>query len=101
VHDPAVVALRGLTRAALDTNAPRGAATATVHTSDGRVLTAAVPHARGSTELPLTDREIEAKLRDLCEYGDFRGAVDDVIAAVWRIDAMPAIAQLTSVLRGE
>jgi 2-methylcitrate dehydratase PrpD len=101
VHDPAVVALRGLTRAALDADVPRGAATATVHTSDGRVLTATVQHARGSTELPLTDQEIEAKLRDLAAYGDFRGAVGDVIAAVWRIDAMPTIAALTSVLRGE
>ena len=50
VHDPAVVALRTRTKARLDAKSPRGAATATVHTVDGRVLKTTVLHARGSTE---------------------------------------------------
>jgi 2-methylcitrate dehydratase PrpD len=100
VHDPAVVALRRLTRTRLDAASPRGAATATVRTTDGRELTATVLHAKGSTEAPLRDQEIEAKVRDLAEYGDFRGSIDAAIAAVWRLDAMPAIAPLIEVLRG-
>jgi 2-methylcitrate dehydratase PrpD len=40
VHDSEIVALRSLTHARLDASSPRGAATATVRTKDGRGLTA-------------------------------------------------------------
>ena len=38
VRDPAVAALRALTTVRLDSNSPKGAATATVRTLDGRTL---------------------------------------------------------------
>jgi 2-methylcitrate dehydratase PrpD len=98
VRDPAVVALRARTRAVLDAGSPRGAATATVRTVDGRVLTSTVPHAKGSTELPLSDAEIEVKVRDLAGYGDFRGSIDAVIAAVWQLHTMATIAPLVALL---
>jgi 2-methylcitrate dehydratase PrpD len=100
VHDPAVVALRALTTVRLDSASPRGAATATVATLDGRTLTSTVQHAKGSAALPLSDREIEAKLHDLAEYGGFKGSIEDVIAAVWRLDAMATIDPLTRLLGG-
>jgi 2-methylcitrate dehydratase PrpD len=99
VHDPAVVALRARTRAMLDPNSPRGAATATVRTLDGRTLTETVAHAKGSTEQPLTDAEIEAKVRDLASHGGFSGSIDAVIAALWRLDTMPTIGPLLEALR--
>jgi 2-methylcitrate dehydratase PrpD len=99
VHDPAVVALRSRTRARLDPDSPRGAATATVRTTDRRRLEATVLHARGSTEHPLSDQEIEAKVRELARYGSFRGPIDDVIAAVWQLDTMTTIAPLIGALR--
>jgi 2-methylcitrate dehydratase PrpD len=98
VHDPAVSTLRSLTRARLDANSPRGAATAIVRTHDGRVLTKTVTHAKGSTADPLTDAEIEAKLRDLAHQGGFTGPVDDVIASVWRLDALANIAPFVTAL---
>jgi 2-methylcitrate dehydratase PrpD len=98
VHDPAVVSLRSRTRAVLDADSPRGAATATVRTSDGRTMTATVAHARGSMERPLSDQDIEAKVRDLTRYGAFRGSIDDVIAAVWRLDTMATIDPLIQLL---
>jgi 2-methylcitrate dehydratase PrpD len=101
VHDPAVVSLRSRTRAALDANSPRGAATATVRTVDGRTMTATVSHARGSMERPLSDQDIEAKVRDLAEHGAFQGSMDDVIAAVWRLDAMATIDPLIRLLGRE
>jgi 2-methylcitrate dehydratase PrpD len=101
VHDPAVAALRAKTRARLNADSPRGAATAMVRTTDGRVLEATVLHARGSSERPLTDRDIEAKVRELVRYGAFRGSVDDVVAAVWQIDAATTIAPLISALRSD
>ena len=99
VHDPAVVALRARTQARLDPGSPRGAATATLRTTDGRTLEATVLHARGSTEYPLSDQEIEAKVRELARYGGFRGPIDDVIAAVWQLDTMATIAPLIGGLR--
>ncbi len=94
VHDPAVAAFRACTTARLDTTLPRGAATATVRTHDGRTLTKTVHHAKGSNEIPLTDVEIEAKVRDSALHGGFPGAIDTVIAAVWELDAMPSIETL-------
>ncbi|HEX3989649.1 MAG TPA: MmgE/PrpD family protein [Acetobacteraceae bacterium] len=98
VHEPAVVALRELTRARLDASSPRGAATVLVRTHDGRALTATVLHARGSTERPLSDHEIAAKVRDLAADGGFQGSIDEVIAAVWQVDTMPTIAPLVGLL---
>jgi 2-methylcitrate dehydratase PrpD len=100
VHDPAVVALRGRTQARLNAASPRGAATATVRTNDGRVLEATVLHARGSMERPLSDQDIEVKVRELAEHGGCGGAIDDVIAAVWQIDGMATVGTLIAALRG-
>jgi 2-methylcitrate dehydratase PrpD len=98
VHDPSVVALRGLTQARLDAASPRGAAGVQVRTRDGRTLNSTVLHARGSLERPLSDAEIATKVRDLAAFGGFRGAIDDVVAAVWQIDTMPTIEPLARLL---
>ncbi|HEY1935562.1 MAG TPA: MmgE/PrpD family protein [Acetobacteraceae bacterium] len=99
VHDPSVVALRARTTARLDPSMPRGAATATVRITDGRVLRATVVRAKGSAEHPLSNQEIEAKVRDLAQYGGFRGAIEDVIAEIWKLDALSSIGSLTALLR--
>ncbi len=99
VHDPAVVALRGLTRVRLNAGSPRGAATATVRTIDGRTLEATVRHARGSTERPLSDRDIEVKVRELARHGGFTGSIDEGIAALWAVDGFATIAPLMARLR--
>ncbi len=94
VHEPAVVALRGRTKAVLDPASPRGSATATLRMIDGRVLTATVLHAQGSAEYPLPDAAIEAKVRDLGRFGGFAGSMDAVIAVVWGLDGMATVAPL-------
>lgn len=86
VRDPAVQALRALTHARLDPNSPRGAATAEVRTGDGRMFSATVVHPRGSEAHPLSDGDIEEKVRDLARQGSFLGRIDDVMAAVWCLD---------------
>jgi 2-methylcitrate dehydratase PrpD len=98
VHAPEIVALRSLTHARLDASSPRGAATATVRTKDGRSLTATVLHPIGSAERPLSDQDIEAKVRDSARHGEFQGSIDDVIAAVWRLDTMETIGPLIGFL---
>jgi 2-methylcitrate dehydratase PrpD len=98
VHYPAVMALRRVTQARLDAASPRGAATVVVRTRDGRTLKSTVLHARGSIERPLSDDEIATKVRDLAAFGGFHGPIDDVIAALWQIDAVPTIEPLVSLL---
>ena len=89
VHDARVVALRARTRAKLDAAAPKGSATVALRLHDGRTLSSAVLHARGSTQQPLTDQEIEAKVRELV------GApADELIAAAWRLDTLTTIGSL-------
>jgi 2-methylcitrate dehydratase PrpD len=100
VHRPDIVAFRARCKAVLDTASPRGAATATVRTTDGRTLSATVLHAKGSLEQPLTDGEIEAKLRDSARHGGFAGPVDAIVAAVWGIDRTSEIGPMMAMLRG-
>jgi 2-methylcitrate dehydratase PrpD len=100
VHDPAIVALRGRVTAALDPASPRGAATARVRTRDGRDLAATVLHPLGSEERPLSDADIEAKVRDLARHGGFGGAIDAVIAAVWAIDGAASVGTLMDAAGG-
>lgn len=90
VHDPAVVALRAKTEARVDAASPRGAATAEVFTHDGRQLRSTVLHAKGSKERPLSDEEIEVKVRQQASIA----RIDDVIAAVWRIDTLADVGTL-------
>jgi 2-methylcitrate dehydratase PrpD len=99
VQDPAVIALRALTRARLDAASPRGAATVMVRLRDGRTMNSTVLHARGSMERPLSDDEIAAKVRDLAAYGGFQGSIDELIATIWQLDDMATIAPLARLLR--
>jgi 2-methylcitrate dehydratase PrpD len=99
VHAPAVVAFRDRIKPRLDAESPRGAATATARMTDGRNLTASVLHALGSLEQPLSDQDIEVKVRGLAQYGGFSGAIEDAIAAVWRLDETATIDPLVSALR--
>jgi 2-methylcitrate dehydratase PrpD len=98
VHHPDVAAFRYRCMSVLDSGSPRGAATATVRTTDGRTLAATVLHAKGSLQQPLSDREIEDKVRDSARHGGFTGAVDDAIAAIWAVDAAPTITPLARLL---
>ncbi|HVY17211.1 MAG TPA: MmgE/PrpD family protein [Rhodopila sp.] len=98
VSDPAVAALRGRIKAALDPTLPIGAATVAVRTTDGRSLHMTVPHAKGSTERPLSDAEIGDKARDLARHGAFSGDIEAIIQAAWRIDALTTIGPLMAML---
>jgi len=86
VFDPDVVALRGKVKAELDAAMPVGAARVDVTLVDGRTLSQTVASARGSLERPLSDADIEAKLRRLAAGGGTDCDADRVIEAVWTLD---------------
>jgi 2-methylcitrate dehydratase PrpD len=99
VHNPDVAAFRARTKVQLDASSPRGAATATVRTRDERTLTSTVLHAKGSQSDPLSDRDIEAKVRDSAHRGGYSGAIGDAIEKTWQIDAAPSIEPLMAAMR--
>lgn len=53
---------------------------------NGHTLSSEVTHARGCLEKPLTDRELEEKLRDLCRYGRSGCAPEPLIDAIWALE---------------
>ena len=101
VHDPAIVALRTLTKVRLDAASPKGAATVAVRTTDGRTLETTMLNPRGSAQRPLTNQEIEDKVRDLARYGGFRGPIDRIIAMLWGLETLPSIEPLARLLGSE
>lgn len=62
------------------------AAAVEVRTADGRVLALSVAHARGSAARPMTDGEIEGKVRALARHGAPLVDVGRLIDAVWTVD---------------
>jgi 2-methylcitrate dehydratase PrpD len=86
VLDPAVVAFRARVHAEIDPAIAVGAARVSARTIGGKLLSTQVMHARGSLRLPMTDVEIEQKVRDLASIGCPACDVDRVIDAVWEFD---------------
>jgi hypothetical protein len=67
--------------------------------SSGEILTETVTSPRGSQAAPLSDREIEEKLREGVRTGRSDWDADRVIDAVWRLDAADDVATLLQSLR--
>jgi 2-methylcitrate dehydratase PrpD len=57
-----------------------------LRTTDGRTLALEVPHAVGSLGRPMTDAQIEAKVRTHAAMNAPAVAVDRLIDAVWALD---------------
>jgi 2-methylcitrate dehydratase PrpD len=92
--DPAVVALRGNVSAEADDAIPIEHAVVHVRTKRGETLDMHVKAARGSLEKPLTDREIEDKLRELARLGAPDVEVSRLIDAVWAMDKSDDVGSL-------
>ena len=97
---PDIVALRGKVKAALDTSLPDGAARVDIQLASGESLEETVMAARGSLADPLSDADIEAKLRDCLRLGGTDWDGEDVISAVWRLDGLADMSGLMRAPRG-
>ena len=86
VDDPAVVALRKRVGAEADDAIPMEHAVVIVRTRTGQTLEVHIKEARGSLEKPLTDSEIETKVRELAQLGAPKVDVSRLIDAVWALD---------------
>lgn len=86
ISEPAVASLRQRVSATVDDSCSVEAAIVTIRTTSSQTLTRRIDHARGSLERPLTDLEIESKLRDLAAIGGRQADIDRLIEAVWSLD---------------
>ncbi|KYG20700.1 hypothetical protein SE92_10900 [Bradyrhizobium sp. AT1] len=96
---PDIAQLRQKVRAELDTRMPDGAARVTLRLMSGEVFTETVTSPRGSQAAPLSNRDIEEKLREGVRTGRSDWDADRVIDAVWRLDAVDDVATLLRSLR--
>jgi len=96
---PDIARLRQKVRAELDARMPDGAARVTLRLSSGEVLAETVASPRGSQAAPLSDRDIEEKLREGVKTGRSDWDADRVIDAVWRLDAVDDVGDLVRSLR--
>ena len=89
VNDPAVCAVGDRVTIEVDDGIPVEAAGVVLHLKGGHRREAYVPHARGSIGRPLTDAEIEAKLRELTALTVPGLDTARLIDAVWSLGRAP------------
>lgn len=94
VLDPEVVALRDRVAAVIDPSLKEDAAHVRIMLSDGRVFEKHIEHAVGSLSRPMSDQDLEAKCRGLCEGVLLAAQIDALIAQCWEVDTMTDSGQL-------
>ncbi|MDE5452744.1 MmgE/PrpD family protein [Bradyrhizobium sp. CSA112] len=99
VFRPDLVSWRQKVRAKLDGSLPDGAARVVIQLTSGESLSEIVMAAKGSLADPLSDRAIEAKLRDCARLGESDWDVDRIIDGIWRIEALDDISSLIGMER--
>nr|GAJ36957.1 hypothetical protein yxeQ [Bradyrhizobium sp. DOA9] len=96
---PDTAQLRQKVRAERDDEMPDGAARVILRLMSGDVLTETVISPRGSQAAPLSNNDLEAKLRESVRTGQSNWDADRVINAVWQLDAAADVAELLRSLR--
>lgn len=94
VMSPEAVALRAKVRAEHDPSMSQGAARVTVTLASGAVHQTTIEAARGSLLNPMTDAEIEAKVRDLVKIAGTDLDAGQIIASVWGLDQASSVTAL-------
>jgi hypothetical protein len=94
VFRPDLVSFRRKVRARLDGSLPDGAARVAIQLASGETLEETVMAAKGSLADPLSDRAIEAKLRECARLGKSDWDIDRIIDRVWRIDTLDDVSSL-------
>jgi len=94
VFRPDIVSLRQKVRAVLDASLPDGAARVIIQLTSGETFSEIVMAAKGSLADPLSDHDIEAKLRDGARLGGTDWHIDRIIDDVWRLDRLADVSSL-------
>ena len=93
VNDPAVRALRGKVEVLRDEKYPTVAATVEITTTNGETHYLVEHAARGSDANPMSDRDLEEKLRDAAASWNPRHNIAPLIDAIWQVDKSSDVAE--------
>jgi len=96
VNDPKVVALRGKVEVIRDESFPTVAAAVEIVTASGRTHRLDQRAARGSDANPMTDKDLEEKLRDAAAAVIPRNDVAALIDTIWTLEDSDDIAMLAA-----
>lgn len=96
VRDPDVLKLRSKVELVRDERFSTVAAAVEVTTSDGKVFKLEQPAARGSDANPLSDSDLEQKLRAVASLWSPRYDVAPLIDAIWNVEASTDVSTLVS-----
>lgn len=99
VNDSTVRALGRRVQCVVDASVPVEAAEVKVRTRAGVEHARYVANARGDRKRPLTDAEIETKLRELAAIGAPGLATDSLIEAVWNLEKATDASQVMRCVR--
>jgi len=94
VNDPAVRALRGKVEVLRDEKYPTVAAAVEITTANGKTHYLVEHAARGSDANPMSDRDLEDKLRDAAASWNSSHDIAPLIDAVWQLDKSEDVAKL-------
>ena len=90
VAEPAVQALGARVSVEESPDIAVDAAAVCVRTIDGRTLDAFVPNALGSLQRPMSDAQLESKVRDLSQFAGISDERTEAwLRTAWRIDRLP------------
>jgi 2-methylcitrate dehydratase PrpD len=96
VNDPRVVALRGKVQVRRDESFATVASAVEITTANGQVHKLLQQAARGSDDNPMSDQDLEQKLRDAASDWDRSHDVGPLIDAIWHLEKAVDIAKLTA-----
>ncbi len=96
VQDPRVQALRRKVSATGDASIATTAAAVAITTADGAVHSLTQTAARGSDDNPMSDRDLEDKLRDAAAGWNPRHDIAPLIEAIWRVDESEDVSRLAT-----
>ena len=96
VNDAAVRALRGKVGVVRDENFATTSAAVEITTADGRTRKLAQPAARGSDANPMSDKDLEDKLRDAASVSISRRDISPLIEAIWALEQSKDVTNLAA-----
>ncbi len=94
VNDPTVVSLRGRVNPVITPGIDPAQVDMTIALKDGRQLHRYIEHAVGSLEVPMTDRQLEAKFSDLADGILPPATIRRVMDACWSVENLPSAAEI-------
>ncbi len=94
VNDPTIVALRAKVNPVITPGIKPEQVDMTVVLKDGRQLHRHIEHAVGSLEVPMTDKQLEAKFSDLADGIIPAPMIRRVMDACWNVENLPNAAEI-------